>query len=618
MCGDPTGRFWHRLKENKSTGYPRNLIFYDTETEPKQIDDSLTEHRLKLGVAWFVRREYKDHHQKEDITLFTTKDQFFDFVLDHLEPRKSTYIFSHNQNFDFAVIDGINLFNKPGWELKKFIFSNQMFLFHYKYDHNSVYFIDTLNYFRRSLAEMGKVIGLPKLEIDFERCEFEELANYCYRDVEIIKEFVLRMINMLKKYDMCYFKPTIASLADATFRHGYMTTPIMIHASTPATTLERASYRGGRAECFKIGTFRNNNFYDLDVNSMYPFVMRNYKLPYKLVTLFQNPSEDDILRNIDEFDVICHANITINQPAIAVKKDRLYFPIGTFNAYLTTPEFQYVIEHGKINEIYRCTLYEKKVLFKDYVDFFYKFKANINHEYSDFEQSFGKLLLNSLYGRFGLSIEPYIKIPGADIAENYIAHFYDHDLDKWVYEIGISGHTYTKTTKQEGKDSFVPIPSFVSAYSRMLIWDFINIAGVENTYYTDTDSLFVNQAGYDNLFDEIHATELGKLKVVNTTDYLKINNVKNYQFGYDRKIKGIRHDALSDDDKIFHQEHFFTLKGILKDGLSGHAYTKKVKRCIRGKYLKGNVDKNGNVTPFTFNEPPLTKIDLSQIYNYRS
>ena len=51
---------------------------------------------------------------------------------------------------------------------------------------------------------------------------------------------------------------------------------------------------------------------------------------------------------------------------------------------------------------------------------------------------------------------------------------------------------------------------------------------MDNLFYTDTDSLFVNQAGYDNLMKYIDPNEIGLLNMKDKTDFLNILVRKNF------------------------------------------------------------------------------------------
>ncbi|GAI91252.1 unnamed protein product, partial [marine sediment metagenome] len=52
--------------------------------------------------------------------------------------------------------------------------------------------------------------------------------------------------------------------------------------------MERESYKGGRVECFFLGSLENDSYYMLDVNSLYPFVMRSNPFPVKYIRISHN------------------------------------------------------------------------------------------------------------------------------------------------------------------------------------------------------------------------------------------------------------------------------------------------------------------------------------------
>ena len=63
------------------------------------------------------------------------------------------------------------------------------------------------------------------------------------------------------------------------------------------------------------------------------------------------------------------------------------------------------MKHGYKIEVLRGFLFEKDYIFSGYVDSLYKIKENSNRDSPEFLIS--KMLLNSIYGRFGMSIKWY-------------------------------------------------------------------------------------------------------------------------------------------------------------------------------------------------------------------
>ena len=158
----------------------------------------------------------------------------------------------------------------------------------------------------------------------------------------------------------------------------------------------------------------------------------------------------------------------------------------------------------------------------------------------------------------------------------------------------------------------------------MMLLSYIEQAGWNNIFYTDTDSLFVNYAGYQNLLTEIDSKVLGKLKVedISKTD-TEIRGCKDYTFNSQIKTKGVAKTSINLQDLVASGElnimdipetyrdrlndcfvslrwggmSTFIKHGKL-DNYSNDMFIKVLKRT----YDKGRISKTGRVIPFTFSE----------------
>jgi DNA polymerase elongation subunit (family B) len=413
-------------------------------------------------------------------------------------------------------------------------------------------------------------------------------------------------------------KKTIAGTSYGVYRHKFLkNNTIFIHDHKEAIKLERDSYKGGRTECFKLGNIKNIT--SLDVNSMHPYVMKNYKMPIRLIGYSsKEKSGKDFIKfykNAKKRGYLVIADIDFNLPEgynhIGVKskigKDKipsLIFPIGIIRSSLTSPEIDYVIKHGDILKVHRISLYEGKNIFKDFVDYFYKmrqgYKKNNNLAYSIMT----KLILNSLYGKFGQKnpITRSLKF-GDGKFEIYHKEIQDLVDDEIIftnaYRIGSVGW-YGTGEYEEGRDSFVAISSFVSAYARMYLSKIMNVAGTQGTdyIYSDTDSLFVSDQGLRRCREAgFLGDQLGQLKKEKTGD-VELKGCKDYVFNSKVKLKGVKKDAIEIDNGVYEQERFIRLKTALKYGLTKDQYTYMEIKKLSRRYKKGVVKDNGSVKPY--------------------
>ena len=588
----------HKIKRNKTTALPRYFLFFDTETTEEVVSESERKQVLRLGWVVRVYRDKRENKLRERWCEFRTVKEFWDFVEESVIEKGKLWCFAHNLDFDFRVLQGFKVLKERGWEIQTFIYDNKNIILSFHKNSKTLLFLDTFNYFKGSVRKMGEAVGLQKLEVDFTTVSEEELSRYCKRDVEIIKEFVMRLVDFIEKENLGSLQKTLASQAFTTFRHRFMKHSIFIHNNVEVIELERESYRGGRTEVFYIGKLPKGCYYKLDVNSMYPFVMRERLYPTKLIKLETHPTLSGLKRALERFFVIAHLRIHVKQPCVCVKGERLIFPIGEFDAFLCSPEIELVLKHGEILKVYKYAIYEQASIFKEYVDFFYSLKEKYAREGNGAFKQIAKLFLNSLYGKFGQRIRLFDKIGECEHEDGYEVVFDMETGERITYRF-LNGEVWMESKDYiEGENSFVAIASAVTAYARCYLWSLIEKAGLENVFYCDTDSLIVNQEGYERLRDYLDDYKLGYLKCEGVSEYVEIRNAKDYTFGEEVKRKGVKKDAVEIAPNIFKQEQFERLRSAWRKGRVNEVIVKEQIKELKQEYKKGIVTESGRVKPF--------------------
>jgi DNA polymerase elongation subunit (family B) len=380
------------------------------------------------------------------------------------------------------------------------------------------------------------------------------------------------------------------------FRHYH--TPIYIHNNAEAITMEREAYKGGRCECFVIGDLSGQPFYIVDVNSLYPYVMKAYKLPHKYCELSHRTTVKKLGQMLNNHAVVARVRIETDEPVYAIKTGRTIFPVGTFDTTLCTPELQYAIDHNHIVKVYDAVEYEQANLFSSYVTTMLvlrnECKANGNKAYAELV----KVLMNSLYGKFGQKAEDWIRIgaaPGEPDREEMILHEPPKRPTRLRY---LLGEVFELKRYGEAFNSFPAIAAHVTAYARLYLWELMQACGKGNYVYCDTDSLMVTDVGLDNLSSYMSATELGKLKLEKTVESLVIRGLKDYTADEKVVIKGIRKTAHKVSDGVYTQEQWPTFKGLFKSSDANRYVVKNVTKHLTREYTKGTVGTDGIVTPF--------------------
>ena len=595
-------RFYHIMKPNKNTEIPRYHAFIDTETSGHEIEAGMVEQSLKLGWCCLSDIRVSEGEIKDKWVSFTDAKTVWDFI-DYEIPAKGTvWVWAHNMDFDFRVCKGFTELENLGYTIKKFVFEPGRVILKWVKPGKSINIVDTMNYFKVSLAKLGEDIGIPKMDIKFGEASDEELSVYCRNDVEIIKKGITELLEFIYEHDLGSFKPTVAAQAFAGYRHKYMEHPLYIHNNATADEMEVAAYKGGRTEAFFIGNVRKRRLRCLDVNSMYPFIMKTKELPTKLVEIRSGISVTELREIMREYLVIADMEFLIEKPMVGVKRDRLIFPVGYIRDTLTSPEIEAVMREGVINRVYRITIYEHKPIFRKYVEDLYSLRDRYKKEGNFSYQLFCKYMLNALYGKFGQRIQKLDAVESNQkLEDNFIIDYYDADLKKKVVEYHFGGKVWMKGEKGASFDTFTSIPAFITGYARQYLWELIEKAGRDNVYYCDTDSLFLNLRGLKRLSEYRDEKEIGKLGLEDKK-IVKIRNVKDYDTAKERKIKGIRGDAKRIGFRRYEQIQFEKLFTGGRNDRSERVVIKKVKKVMKKTYNKGKVGKSGWVKPFRLKE----------------
>lgn len=150
---------------------------------------------------------------------------------------------------------------------------------------------------------------------------------------------------------------------------------------------------------------KSSKIYCYDVNSLYPSQMYFQDMPISNPIYFKG---DIRALNKDAFGFFYCNIITPNKlkhPILQthVKTNngiRTLAPLGTWSDMLFSKEMDNAIKFGYKFEILWGYTFSKANIFKDYVDFLY----NLRTQYSKSHplNYIAKILLNSLYGRFGM------------------------------------------------------------------------------------------------------------------------------------------------------------------------------------------------------------------------
>lgn len=594
-------RFPHILKGNRSNERPSNCLWFDTETKHTIGPDKKQYHYLWFGWSVFQRRIQGNDWSAPDYRRFVDITDFWDYVESLTRDKTRLYLFAHNGAFDLPVMHAFTELPERGFDLTSAVADAPPLILTWKRGNRTIRFVDTLNIWRLPLTAIGESIGIPKMDMPSPQASSSEWDSYARRDVEVIRVAVLRWLRFLTENDLGGFAPTLASQSFTAYRHRFMPVKIFIDAHQGAIDLARQAYVGGRTECFKIGRYQSVLYY-VDVNSMYPAVMREEEYPYRLIGVYADPSHEELERWAGKYTVIAQVLLETEEPAYPiVYEGKLIFPVGRFWATLCAAELDRAISQGHVATCVRAAVYYRAPLFADYIDFMYQTRLAAREAGDETSAWLYKIMMNSLYGKFGQRGRRFETVGVTDPNEIEVWTDIDADTREVTHWRSFGGIVQQWQDEGEATESHPAIAACVTANARDKLYNAIQTAGRENCYYCDTDSLVVNAEGYERLADLLDDKQLGAWALEKELHDIELNGPKDYRFDDVTKIKGIRANAERVSDAVYNQDYFVGFKGLLRAGSLDAPIVYTIQKKLSRNYTKGDVSPDGLVTPYRLN-----------------
>ena len=445
-----------------------------------------------------------------DFDNFEYGNDIYDFFAWCANPKENYKVYFHNLRFDGEFIIWALLDAGFEWIESKKEHRNNTFTtlvtdmgawysieiyFEVKGHHtNKVTIYDSLKILNFSVEQIAKDFNLPisKLELDYKaKREYKhELTrheiDYIRNDVEIMA----RALDFMFKQGLDAMTIGSDALSDfkkrcVGFRNYFPILPDDIDAFV------RQSYKGGftyLCEGYREKTTGAGVVFD--INSAYPAALRHQEMPIGYPEPFDGKYEEDVTMPLYVQMLTCRFKVKENHlPSIQLKHTSSFMP----NEYitdsgedpqtlvLTSPDLELFFKQYDVEVIeYNGGFKFKSVagLFNSYIDHWTEEKIKSKKEKNGALTRTAKLMLNSLYGKFGLNPHGAKKMP----------------------VLGIDGALHQmQLAEEERKSIYVPVAAFTTAYVRKFIVESGQTMrewtqqhkGMDGMVYFDTDSMHV-------------------------------------------------------------------------------------------------------------------------------
>jgi hypothetical protein len=359
----------------------------------------------------------------------------------------------------------------------------------------------------------------------------DETIKYCEQDCKTLYQIIYnfqKKIFQLFRLDVLKY-PTLSSLAFAIFRSKFLKDAKIPIIEGDLFNDIKEGYTGGAVDVYKPFPKKGEKVFCYDVNSLYPSVMKSFDMPVGSpinfegdISLIGPGSGYNLINKLFGFFEVeiespHNMNIPLLQTRLKTKNgDRTIAPLGTWRGTYFSEELFNAMKYGYKFKIIRGYLFEEDNIFSEYVDYLYKLKVNSQSNTPDY--IIAKLLLNTLYGRFGMNpqMESHLIIANEETlklnAVKVITNVIDLKNGKELVSF-FDTHNWQDETQKKSLNISVPIAAAVTACARIHMSIFKTMNDII-LYYSDTDSAYVNKP----LDPKYIGSELGKMKLEHIFD----------------------------------------------------------------------------------------------------
>jgi hypothetical protein len=410
-----------------------------------------------------------------------------------LETRPDSIVYAHNGgNFDF-------MFLRPWWRGQPKIINGR---------------ITEVQIGRHILRDSYKILPVPlrdfqtKKDIDYNKLKRAHREKNRVEIIEYLKWDCITLFDNVKGFiDEFGFNLTIGSAAIHELErfHEYE------HLSPGIDAWIRDYFFGGRNQCFEVGELKGKwNVYD--VNSMYPYVMRNFKHP-----IGEPTCENKIIRKGKTAFITVEGKNYGALPSRA-EDGSLDFTVekGTFRT--TIHEFEAALATGTFEptRILNTIEFSKWGTFEEFVDHFYTLRLKAKKDKNAAKIIFYKLVLNNAYGKFASN--------PANFSDYAITDALLDPKEGWQIHAAIGGgfHLWGKPITVRGWHYFnVATGASITGAARATLLR--ALAKAKRPIYCDTDSIICEALDAD-----LDASKLGAWKHEGDGSHMAIAGKKTY------------------------------------------------------------------------------------------
>lgn len=466
---------------------------FDTETRP--IPDTEPEIlALRLWCATVIDRRPK--YPAQTVT-FQASGNSATGIAEQIDgwskSRPTLWVYAHNLGFDLTTTRLTTQLHRRGWEVTDFAVSGPAPWFRLRKGSRHLTLTDSWSWLPAALETIGETIGLRKPDLPSEADAESVWLNRCKADTNILALAICSLMDWWDENELGRWSITGASCGWNAYRHIPTPRRVLVDPAEDGVKFDRLAVKGGRREAFRIGTFRNGPFAELDFVAAHPTIAAMRPLPCGRGRKFGSlPTNTALLEN-DRRGVIARALVATETPRWPYRAHgSTWWPTGRFWTVLAGPELAEARRLGCLEQIGEGYVHTLGCSMMPWAKWILAVQSGTDATAPPIARLAAKSWGRSVIGKWAARTHRTIKLGAAPVAEWGLERGWNHDAGTRGAMVDLDGQRWWTTADQEPDNAYPAVLAWVESEVRVRLGRMLEALGDRALLQCDTDGCLID------------------------------------------------------------------------------------------------------------------------------
>lgn len=558
----------HYLHPQKTSRIPRRYVFFDTEAHRDSITGGESQ-RWRLGVTARVKwREQSQTWSPVEPVRHNTQDSLIDHILDYGRKDARTVVVAHNLAYDVRISGLLPGLLGRGWRVERPTFTSEHVSFEAVRDRVRLVFVDSLSLLPKSISALGGLLGVPKMPLPDEDSSEPSWWARCESDVRILARAYMAVIEWLRANDLGGWARTGAAIGWHTLLRSHLAHKVLVHSSSNVRDAEATAMYAGRAEVWKHGVLATGPYHEWDYKTAYGRICAEVPLPAQYRYEVRNPSLPGLRTNREVYAYLCHARISQDVPVLPARDGAgIFWPTGTFEGWFWDNELSMAIEAGARVAVSRAFCYSAQPWLASWA----RWTLDLVDRDATPEERIVALVAKhwtrAVPGRTSMKYRAWEQAGAAWAPGVSYMPLLDISTGNRGAALTLGDRHWEAWRTEWWAEALPQVLSYVMAEARVRLWEAMQVAGLEEIVYVDTDSLIVTATGHRRLDLAVRSSGLGSLRYKAEHRLLELVAPQLVEGSTYRRLSGVPRGARRTSQSTYNGEVW---EGITASFNEGH------------------------------------------------